>query len=209
MQFHSQLGQDRFVYETFFKNRTEPGVYVDIGAYDGVDSSNTLFFERLGWTGICIEPLPEIFEKLRAARKAVCLNCAVSDSAGSATFCEVEGPPGEMMHSGLRANYHAEHLRLIAQHAKITRTFEIPVRTLKEILDENKIRKIDYLSIDTEGSEWKILRNFDLKSYEVSVISIENNFKETKVRNHLIKQGFKLIKIFAGYDELYAKLNSN
>jgi len=114
-----------------------------------------------------------------------------------------------MMHSGLRANYHAEHLRLIAQHAKITRTFEIPVRTLKEILDENKIRKIDYLSIDTEGSEWKILRNFDLKSYEVSVISIENNFKETKVRNHLIKQGFKLIKIFAGYDELYAKLNSN
>src|SRR5262249_56743026 len=59
MQSFSQLGQDIFVYNTFFRERRTKGYFVDIGAYDGVTFSNSLFFERhLGWQGVCIEPLP-------------------------------------------------------------------------------------------------------------------------------------------------------
>jgi hypothetical protein len=55
MQSFSQHGQDAFVYETFFKNDGGQGFFVDVGAYDGVTFSNSLFFERhLGWSGICI-----------------------------------------------------------------------------------------------------------------------------------------------------------
>jgi hypothetical protein len=83
MQSFSQHGQDAFVYETFFKSKDGQGYFVDVGAYDGVTFSNSLFFERhLGWSGICIEPLPAAFEKLRGSRTAVCLNCAVADREG-------------------------------------------------------------------------------------------------------------------------------
>ena len=69
MESYSQHGQDLYVYETFFKNSAAKGCFVEIGAYDGVTLSNTLLFERhLGWSGLCIEPLPSAFEKLRTNR---------------------------------------------------------------------------------------------------------------------------------------------
>ena len=61
MRFFSQLGQDRYLLENFFRGK-RGGVFVDIGAYDGQTFSNTLFFERsMAWTGLCIEPLPSAF----------------------------------------------------------------------------------------------------------------------------------------------------
>lgn len=51
--------------ERFFKN-LKNGVFFDIGAHDGVSLSNTYFFEKeLGWSGICLEPIPEVFERLK------------------------------------------------------------------------------------------------------------------------------------------------
>ncbi len=65
VKFHSQVGQDRFLLENFFRGK-RGGVFVDIGAYDGETFSNSLFFERtMGWTGLCVEPLPSAFEKLQ------------------------------------------------------------------------------------------------------------------------------------------------
>ena len=63
VKFHSQVGQDRFLLENFFRGRRN-GVFVDIGAYDGETFSNSLFFERtMGWTGLCVEPLPSADSK--------------------------------------------------------------------------------------------------------------------------------------------------
>lgn len=119
MQSYSQHGQDTFVYEAFFKGRTEPGTFVDVGAYDGVTFSNTLLFERLGWMGVCVEPLPPAFSKLRSSRKAICVNCAVADRAGEAMFVEAEMPaPFEQMYSGLKANLDDYHTRLIREHSR-------------------------------------------------------------------------------------------
>jgi len=210
MQSHSQHGQDKFVYERFFKGRSAPGVFVDVGAYDGVKFSNTLLFEQLGWQGICIEPLPSVFEGLKTARKALCLNCAVSDSAGTGTLLEVDMPADfEKMYSGLKANFDERHRKTIAQWGKGAKEIRVPIRRLADILDENNIRHVDYMSIDTEGSEWKILRGLDLRTYDVTVLSIENNYQDQKIRNHMAANGYRLVNIFANMDELYAKPNSN
>lgn len=206
MRSYSQHGQDTFVYETFFKRQTEPGTFVDVGAYDGVTFSNTLLFERLGWTGICVEPLPPAFKKLQTSRKASCVNCAVADRVGEAMFVEAEMPPPfEQMYSGLKANFDEYHARLIRDHGRNVKHYKVPVRTLSDILTEFRIGHIDYLSIDTEGSEWKILRDFDLATYCVKAISIENNAKDDKLLHLLAQHGYRLIKAFAGFDELYAK----
>jgi FkbM family methyltransferase len=204
MQSYSQHGQDRFVLESFFKDRSE-GVFVDVGAYDGVTLSNTLLFERLGWSGICIEPIPSVFEKLRANRAARCLNCAVSDNDGTAEFIDVDMPEFGKMYSGLRADYDPRHVHLVETRATATQTIEVKTRRLDGILDECGIRKIDYLSLDTEGSELKILKSTDLAIYDIRVISVENNYKDARIGGHLLRCGYRLIHVFAGFDELYAK----
>lgn len=206
IQSFSQHGQDRFVYETFFKDRAGAGIFVDIGAYDGATYSNTLLFERLGWRGVCVEPLPGAFEKLKASRSAACVKCAVGDRAGHATFVEVEMPgPYELMYSGLEANFDERHARLIREHGRNRKTYEVAVRTLHEILVEHAIDRVDYLSIDTEGSEWKILRDFDLAAFGVRAISAENNARDDKLRRHLTRRGFGLVKTFGGFDDLFAR----
>jgi FkbM family methyltransferase len=206
MQSFSQHGQDAFVYETFFKSKDGQGYFVDVGAYDGVTFSNSLFFERhLGWSGICIEPLPAAFEKLQGSRTAVCLNCAVADRDGKGEFVDVDMPNFGKMYSGLRAEYAQRHVQILNAYMTGARLIEVPLRRLADILDENGVRKIDYLSVDTEGGELKILKSIDLKSYDVGVISVENNYKDAAISDHLLGFGYRLIKTFAGFDELYAK----
>jgi FkbM family methyltransferase len=151
MQSFSQHGQDAYVYETFFKSNGQ-GYFVDVGAYDGVIFSNSLFFERhLGWSGICIEPLPAAFEKLRGSRTAICLNCAVADRDGKGEFVDVDMPNYGKMYSGLRAEYDPRHVRILNAYMTGARLIEVPLRRLADILDENGVRRIDYMSIDTEG----------------------------------------------------------
>jgi len=206
MQSFSQHGQHAFVYETFFKSKDGQGYFVDVGAYDGVTFSNSLFFERhLGWSGICIEPLPAAFEKLQGSRTAVCLNCAVADRDGKGEFVDVDMPNFGKMYSGLRAEYDQRHVQILNAYMTGARLIEVPLRRLADILDENGVRKIDYLSVDTEGGELKILKSIDLKSYDVGVISVENNYKDAAISDHLLGFGYRLIKTFAGFDELYAK----
>ena len=74
----SQLGQDKIVDEYFRGKRH--GVFVDIGAYDGLTFSNTLMLEReRDWTGICIEPLPDIFAELRKNRRCICVQACIGN----------------------------------------------------------------------------------------------------------------------------------
>jgi FkbM family methyltransferase len=208
MRFYSQLNQDRFIYETFFKDRPVQGVFVDVGAYDGVTISNTLFFEQtLGWTGLCIEPLPDAFAKLKASRRVPCLNYAVSDTPGTATFLDIDMPSGfEKMFSGIKADYDERHMRVVqGSNGRVAREIKVEVRRLDDLLDAHGITRIDYLSIDTEGSEWKIIRDLDFQKYDIHLISLENNFQDVKYRKHLANAGYELGKIFHTYDELYAK----
>lgn len=206
MQSFSQHGQDAFVYQTFFKDDDAKGYFVDVGAYDGVTFSNSLFFERhLGWSGICVEPLPAAFDKLRKSRTANCLNCAVADHDGKGEFVDVDMPNYGKMYSGLRAEYDPRHVQVLRANMMGARMIEVPLRRLAGILDETGVRKIDYMSIDTEGGELKILKSIDLGSYEVRVISVENNYQDPAIPDHLLGLGYRLIKVFAGFDELYAK----
>jgi hypothetical protein len=72
MNFFSRVGQDRFLFEHFFRGKRN-GVFVDVGADDGEQSSNSLFFERfMDWRGLCVEQRPAAFAKLAAQRKCHC-----------------------------------------------------------------------------------------------------------------------------------------
>lgn len=206
MQFFSQHGQDQYVYENFFRHK-RGGVFVEVGAYDGETMSNTLFFERfLGWSGVCVEPLPSAFAKLSSMRTALCVNAGVSDYEGEGEFADVDMPAHYgKMYSGLVDNYDERHRQFINNYAQGGQRLKVKVRRLGDILDESGIRCIDYMSIDTEGSEIKIIRSLDWTRFDVDVVSIENNYQDQAIVDHMAAVGYDRVHVFQGFDELYRK----
>jgi len=82
MKYYSQAGQDKWVLEKVGPK----GFFVDVGAYDGIESSNTYALELAGWDGICIEPNDEAFTKLKINRKSRNLNMFITDKDNGFRF---------------------------------------------------------------------------------------------------------------------------
>lgn len=102
-EYYSQYGQDQFVHEKFFKDKKD-GVFIEIGAYDGKNLSNTFFFEKeLGWEGICIEPLPHVYQILKQNRSCTCIQGCIAEKNGSVSFMQVSGV--EMLTSIITLNF--------------------------------------------------------------------------------------------------------
>lgn len=205
-QYYSQYEQDKFINEHFVKNKRR-GFFVDIGAHDGKTYSNTYFFEKeLGWKGICFEPLSKPFEKLVALRTAsICLNVCVSPISGTLEFIEAEGY-SEML-SGIVSSYHPLHLerlkREVIQYGGDYRIIEVPSVRFNDVMSKFDVFNIDFLSIDTEGSELEILKSINFELYIIKIIAVENNYKISKIRQFLESKGYQFV-IHQG-DEIYIK----
>lgn len=206
--YKSQWFQDRFLDEQVFFGKRD-GVFVDVGAHDGISGSNTYFFEKFkNWSGICVEPIQARYEELTKNRSCICLNCCVYNRSGIVSFIENTGFT-EML-SGIKDTFDQRHLKRIAvelaQDGGTSVVIEKKCLTLTEILEENKITHIDYLSVDTEGSEYEVLMGVDFSKISVDVITVENNYPDSfgKVDELLVRNGFKHIFTLTG-DEVYVK----
>ena len=181
--------------------------YVDIGANDGLIVSNTAYFDMdLGWDGICVEPHPRAFEDLEKNRpRSINLNMCASVEDNEVDFLVVNGH-AEML-SGIYDNYHPDHRSRIdseiQRHGGSKELIKVKSRPLKEIFEEYSVTKVDYLSIDTEGSEYDILCSIDFDAVDVRVITTENSSR-SDIRTFLEGKGF----VFATQccaDEIYYK----
>ena len=200
----SQYGQDQVVYELLKKPET--GTFVDIGANDGVTFSNSLFFEKLKWTGICIEPHPIAFQELASARSCELLNACISGTDSIVDFLVVEG--SSHMLSGITSFMDPTHLERIDREIEINsgekRFIKIDAICPKTLTKNYHLKKIDYLSIDTEGCEMEILKKFNFSEINVQVIGVENGSTTPELFNYLNAVGYKLHKC-VGCDEIYHK----
>jgi FkbM family methyltransferase len=198
MPYYSQDHQDQFLESRIFKGH-KGGVFVDVGAHDGRTYNNTLFFEEThGWTGINVEPIKEVFDKLAVARPScINLNCAVSETNGTAEFICNSGYT-EMI-SGLKEHYDPRHAarlgRELAAHHGSSTTITVPTRTLASIFDEHRITHVNYLSIDVEGAEFPVIRSIDFSKVFIDVIGFENNYRDVSVPiiAYLDSHGYKII----------------
>lgn len=181
--------------------------YVDIGANDGLTGSNTAYFDLVeNWDGICIEPHPIAFESLKKNRpNSKNLNLCISDNEGIKEFCVIY-EYAEML-SGMVENYSEEHLERIELEIKkyggYKKIIELQTKSMQNIFKENSINKVDYLSIDTEGSEFEILSGIDFNEVEIKVISTENSSKKD-IKNLLKKYNYWYIGQVCA-DEIYCK----
>jgi FkbM family methyltransferase len=193
--YNSQIGQDKFIDEFFEKK--EGLTFLDIGAHDGVSISNTFFLEKeRKWKGICVEAQPSEFQKLKSNRDCTCVNVAVSDYNGETDFIYVEGYAN--MLSGISDDYNLSHMQRIknevSTYGGAINTIKVPVRTLQSILDEHNTHKIDFCSIDTEGSEFNIIKSIDFDKTEIKVFIIENNYGEKTIEEFLVEKVYYLYK---------------
>lgn len=168
-QSPSQLGQDIFaLLETGFKRN---GFFVEFGAASGFELSNTWLLEKeFGWSGIVAEPSPAWHEVLTKNRSCtIDFDCVWSVTGERLPFTVV--PKGELSTlSSFKDRDNHSHLR------KGGESIMVDTISLGDLLARHNAPKIiDYLSIDTEGSEFEILKNFDFSSYEIRVITVEHN----------------------------------
>ena len=185
VRHRSQFGQDALIGDVLFKGKS--GIFVDVGARDGITISNTAYLERkFGWTGIAIEPHPDLFAKLVRRRGCDCRNVAASASASDGLdFVKfLEEPFGN---SGLLSTFRdPERLKTI-KHEIVS----VPCKPLSEIIGDLKL--IHYLDIDVEGHELDVLRGIDFARAEIRIIGVEVSEATANCReidDFLLDKGF-------------------
>lgn len=175
MNYVSQYGQDQILDNLLFEERVG-GIFVDVGANDGISLSNSVYFERQrGWSGICIEADPVSFARLSKERSATrCLNVAAGEADGNLPFVQVEG--AHEMLSGLHDQVDIKRIRKsVAKDGGSFRTIDVPVKRLGPLLKDANIAEVHYMSLDIEGGEPAALRGINFDAIFVHVMTIECN----------------------------------
>jgi len=197
---YSQIGQDLEVIK--FYNNKENGFFVEIGASDGISLSNTYLLEtQYKWKGICCEPIPNKFENLVKNRpNSICYNEAVYNSSGLTVIFDIANSCDFL--SGI-SNHIDCHKSTVDANKK---TIQVQTISLLDVLkNANAPSFIEYMSLDTEGSEFQILQNFDFEKYTFGLIDVEHNYIEprrTKIRNLLLSKGY-IYKGANSCDDMY------
>lgn len=197
MQYYSQDGQDAFLDSKIFRGMNK-GTFVDVGAYDGFEISNSLFFEKhRQWTGLCIEP-NSIHWKSLSRRLAHKEHVAVANYEGELDFYSNTGRTCGL--SGLVKYYQPEHLQRLTMensaYGSETRLVKVPVLPLQKLLDKYAMDYIHYLSIDTEGSELSVLQSIDFDKTFIDVIGFEANYaaEAEKCVQFLAAKNYKVVE---------------
>ena len=193
---HSQANQDLFVLN-FTNYVGKKGFFVEIGAGDGVSISNTYLLEKIGWTGILVDPVDYNNENMKLRKCIKDNRCVYSKTGLKIPFAEVpflQRTPGNYIQSQSfsailkDANHPFINLTNNTFNNSTSNIFNkeaetIPLKvrdvetvSLNDLLEQyNAPNKIDYISIDTEGSEFEIISNFDFNKYDVEIFTIEHN----------------------------------
>jgi len=189
----SQAGQDSWVFGEVF-NEKKRGYFLDIGAHDGVSISNTYLLEtRYQWSGICIEANPVTFERLRRNRRAKCLNVCLDHSHGEVAFA-MAGVMGGIVGLGRNAASPPG-----SREVEAVRMRTVPL--LRVLQDHQAPRIIDYLSIDVEGAEERVLGGFDFTEFTFRCVTIER--PTARLRELFRIHGYALIKEIPNLDCFY------
>ena len=184
------------------------GLFIEVGANDGFNQSNTYYLEKfMGWTGILVEPIPELFQEAQLnRRKSSIFNCALVSNDFRESFVEMHYANLRSLVDGSYKNREREesHIKagLETQNIKYSYDIKVQARTLESILDECKVsRKVDFLSLDVEGYELNVLQGLNLEKYGPTYILVEaNHLNEV---NSYLESRYVMLEKLTLHDYLY------
>jgi hypothetical protein len=186
-QWFSQVNQDRIIVDLLGTD----GYFMDLAANEAVEYSNTLALERQGWNGLCIEPNPTYWYGL-SHRKCTVVGALLGEKVDpvQVKFRGVYGGIKDLMENKM-ANRKKEPQALVEDR------YTAPI---KDVLKRFNVPKtIDYLSLDIEGAEHLVMKNFPFDEYSIKVLTVERPNKELK--NLLESNGYIMVKSLAWWGE--------
>lgn len=185
MAVHPSQEQEEKLVRDFFGG-DDSGFYVEVGANHPTDGSQTWHLEQLGWTGVLIEPQPDLaafLVTMRKTAKVFPVACTSPENAGQTMSLHVDGA-----RSGLNRDR-------MAPGSQAAYVIAVPTRTLDSILEEAEAPSpIDLLSIDVEGHELEVLSGFDLQRWQPLLILLEDHVGTLQMHRFLKARGYKLIR---------------
>lgn len=189
---YSQLNQDLNVLN--FYNNKKNGFFIEIGASDGIELSNTYLLEKkYNWRGICVEPIPEKFNLLLQNRsKSYCCNKPIFSENEKIVIFSI--PKNKHMLSGINEYIDRYKSDFVDNVTQLT----LKTITLNELLRNCGAPSfIEYLSLDTEGTELEILKSVDFTKYTFGLIDVEHNYVEprrSQMREFLTSNGYVYLR---------------
>ena len=188
----STAGEDmilRHLVADGFADHKQNGFYVDVGAYHPVHHSNTYYFYAMGWQGINIDARPgskALFDKARP--RDINLECAVGEAGARLIYHSYEKPYDEMSFlSETPVSTEGIHAHIKERTPVICRSL---VHIFDEYLSHNKV--IDFLSVDVEGADLKVLVSNDWTRYRPRIVVTEGQWKDSTIEVFMKEQGYKL-----------------
>jgi FkbM family methyltransferase len=196
----SQLRQDLFVLATLGLRRN--GFFVEFGAADGVYLSNSWLLEKeFGWKGILAEPARTSAESIRRSRSAILeTDCVWRSTGDKLLFREVDNSEFSTLDELASVDCHKAERRSAT-------TYEVTTVSLNDLLARHHApRVIDYLSIDTEGSEAEILGAFDFRQHRFRIVTCEHNYTAERktIFSIMTANGYKRVQTgLSRFDDWY------
>jgi len=192
----SQFGEDvilSYLFDSEFK-----GYYVDVGAFHPMRLSNTYLFYRSGWRGMVIDANPNVeslFHRFRP--KDQFIHSAIGSESGSVEM---------VLFDDGAFNCTADQIDNVPDRIRQTEhRLIVPTHSLKEILSSNNIKKVDLLSVDCEGADFKVLKSNDWSLWKPKVVCIEDHslqWQQSETSLYLESLGYGL-KYRAGFSSIF------
>ena len=168
----------------FFGNKPD-GFFVEVGANDPKKDSQSWHLEETGWSGILVEPLPDLAAELRRVRKAQVFEVA----------CSSPNRAGEVMRLHVAGPFSSFDPHLAVTGMRADKVIDVKVRTLDEVLTEGQAAKpIDLLSVDVEGHEIDVLRGFDFSRWKPRLILLEDHVSSLDKHRFMTSAGYALMR---------------
>jgi FkbM family methyltransferase len=191
---YGQFNEDGFILSHFTQSF---GYAIEVGGADGINGSPTKCLEDKGWKTLLIEPNPELFG-LAKSRRPYVYQCAAGeaneDGVGMTIYTLNGGNQSAV--SGLKPS-----VKLIEQHQHLIEDQHLEIvskRTLNSLINEWAIElgeiipNIDFISIDTEGTELDVMRGLDISKWKPKMIALENNFEDHNYLRTMYNYGYVL-----------------
>lgn len=184
--------REDIIIQSFFSD-VKKGFYVDIGANDPVNDSVTKFFYDKGWSGVNVEPIKTVFDKLNKNRKRdVNLNIGISSRAGKLTLREYENTGISTFSDGEKKKKHIDKYK----------DYEVEVQTLDWIFKNHVKSRVNFLKIDVEGYEYEVIKGNNWTEFRPELVCVEANHINKDWRPILASNKYKKV-FFDGLNEYY------
>ena len=186
-----EFAAEQWLMRKFLNAESQSGWFAEIGANDPTSFSVTHEFEKIGWSGILVEPQPDLSARCREERpNSVTVEAACGPNGGPSSG--VLAIPEESGHVSMAGG----DSRVINHDEKIIRKIQVPIRTLDDILEEHAPAVIDLISIDVEGFTVPVLNGFTVSKWRPRLLLIEDNLLDFSIHLHpsLREANYKMVK---------------